>query len=308
MPDEFINLPYHSYNDGHGKAAHSGYHIIDLVCWFMQAGELEGKKIDTANVHVHSTRPGDLLAHLNLDEYKKLFPGYGERCPYSEADIASATERFGEVDAIVSVAFESKGRTITMESINLLHNGFSGRGSMVPNYENLYKGNGRVRHETHVIHQGPFQAIHFSALRTGGKNGQDQVEVKVFRNTAFNPSWEIYQNLYFSESVPGGTKGSDTNTGALMQEVARMRSIKEYIEFLYGKIERDQVVSDLLSHNRTSKIISSVYRSMSEQYNGGSRVVAVDFRLESEALKAVDGHRNGSDAQVYTNGHKEDYP
>ena len=238
----------------------------------MESGESEAKKIDTARLHVHATRPAELLGQLNLTEYNKIFPHFQDRCSYEEADIISHTQRFGEVDAIVSVAFESAGRTMTLANVNLLHNGFSQRGSMIPNYEDLYKGNGCVRHETHVIHQGPFQAIYFSALRTGGIDGSDRVEVRVFRNSTFNPSWEKHHLYDFSSLAP-----EDTQTGALLQGEARERSIREFLDFLHGKVERIHVISDWMSHKRTSTLVSGVYESLSEKWNGGPGTVAVDF-------------------------------
>ncbi|TWU73575.1 hypothetical protein ED733_004575 [Metarhizium rileyi] len=282
MPNEFIELPYHSYDRGHGKAAHSGYHILDLVHWFMEAGESEDKKVDMARVHVHATRPADVLAQLSIAEYEKLFPGFRGQCPYDEADVSSRTKQFGEVDAVVSIAFESAGRTMTLASVNLLHNGFSQRGSMTPNRQDLYKGNGRVRHETHVIHQGPFQAIYFSGLRTGGSNGSDQVEVRVFRNSTFNPSWDAHRLYDFSPLAPGSTQ-----TRAQVQDQARERSIREFLDCLQGKKGRAQVISDLMSHKRTSTLVSCVYESLSQKWTGDSGTVEADFSLGGTGARMV---------------------
>lgn len=67
-------------------------------------------------------------------------------------------KNYGEIDAFINLAFKHKNRIILLGSINLIHNSFSQRGNLIPN-KDLYKGNGRVRHETYTLQQVPFQCI-----------------------------------------------------------------------------------------------------------------------------------------------------
>lgn len=291
MPDEWINIPYHSYDCGYGKAAHSGYHFFDIVPWLMEAAEMKDKKIDTATVNVQAVRPMDLLGQLPLRDYDQIFPGFSKSALFDEEEIESRVQSFGEVDASVSVAFKSAGSTITLASINLLHNGFSQRGSMFAHRADLYKGNGRVRHETHVIHQGPFQAIYFTSLQTNdGKGnpskvgGRDHVEVDVFRNNHFCPSWDAHKH-YDLDSLTMDATHEGAKPALPTQAVARERSIEEFVDFLHDKLHRNDAASDFLSHNRSSALMSAAYLSLAQQWNGGCSSVTVDFSRSNDKVQ-----------------------
>ncbi|OQE21547.1 hypothetical protein PENFLA_c014G07140 [Penicillium flavigenum] len=284
MPDELVDLSYHSYDCGYGKAAHSGYHFFDCVPWLLEAGESKGKEIDSATVHVHATRPNDFLGQLTPSDYDQIYPGSRASCVYEESELKSRMENFGEVDATVSVAFKSAGRTITLGNITLLHNGFSQRGSFKPHQTDLYKGNGRVRHETHIIHQGPFQAIYFSSLQTndgsstsGSMGSRDHIEINVFRNNVCYPIWEAHQHYDFSSLCLDGVKRESPT-----QAVARRRSIKEFIDFLHGDLDRTKAASDFMSHRRSSALMSAVYMSLAQQWNEDTSSVTVGFRRDEE--------------------------
>ncbi|CAM5730741.1 hypothetical protein SMICM304S_00746 [Streptomyces microflavus] len=119
---------------------------------------------------------------------------------------------------------------MTLGSINLVHNGFSQRGHFTPARANLYKGNGRVRHESHTIQQGPFQAIHFHSLQTLGGDTHDgdaygigsqgHVEVHVFRNSGFNSRWKKYETLDYDALTTMSASGLEEPTQVFLQAVA----------------------------------------------------------------------------------------
>ncbi|MEU4805801.1 Gfo/Idh/MocA family oxidoreductase [Actinosynnema sp. NPDC023587] len=286
LPDELLDIGYHSFDRGYGKAAHSGYHFFDIVPWLIEAGERPGKALDSVEVHVNSTRPVDLLAQLTHTDYDRLFPGFAEAVRYPEDELRAAVAGFGEVDAFVSLAFKSTGRTVTLGSINLVHNGFSQRGSFLPNSADLYKGNGRVRHETHIVEQGPFQAIHFHSLQSldddhggaGTRGGHDigekgHVSLHVFRNDAFNPGWRRYEGLD-RDAVERAAGGH----GEPSQSASRRRAVHEFLEFLNGKRDRASMASELPTHRRSSALMAGTYLSAARQWAGRPGVVAVDFR------------------------------
>ena len=76
---------------------------------------------------------------------------------------------------------------------SLLHGGFSRRSWSEPR-KDLYKGNGRVRHEYYSIHQGPFQSIKYESYQSdqidnedlkesGQVGGELHSDVLIFRNS-----------------------------------------------------------------------------------------------------------------------------
>ena len=62
-----------------------------------------------------------------------------------------------EVDANSIISLSVNGIPVTNITLNLMHNGFSRRSWLNSNMKDLYKGNGRVRHEYHNIEQGCLQ-------------------------------------------------------------------------------------------------------------------------------------------------------
>ncbi|MCX5256796.1 Gfo/Idh/MocA family oxidoreductase [Streptomyces canus] len=292
MPDEMIDLSYHGFDRGYGKAAHSGFHFFDIVPWLLAAGETSGKELDAVAVHAHITRPGDLLAQMGVRDYERLFPAFAARNRYTEPELRSATRLFGEVDAFISMAYQSRGRTMTLGSINLVHNGFSQRGSLTPAHASLYKGNGRVRHETHIIEQGPFQAIHLHSLQTlndgapsadpHAPGNERHVELHVFRNRTFRPDWVKYAGFDFGTLAAT----SESEVALPTQESSRRRATWEFLEYLDGRRTREGMSSELTGHRRGATLMAGAYLSMAQQWTGASPVATLDFRAAPEPASA----------------------
>lgn len=288
LPHELVDLTYHGFDQGYGKAAHSGYHFFDIVPWLLAAGETPGKDLDTVDVHAHVTRPDDLLAQLGVHDHDQLFPGFAARNPYTEPELRAATQLFGEVDAFISMAYKSGGRTMALGSINLVHHGFSQRGNLTPAHASLYKGNGRVRHENHIVMQGPFQALHFHSLQTlpDGAPSTDphslghesHIEVHVFRNSRFRPGWTKYAGLDFGAL----STASDGEVALPTQESSRWRATREFLEYLDGRRSREEMSSELTSHRRAATLMAGAYLSMARQWTGASPVATLDFRPAPE--------------------------
>jgi predicted dehydrogenase len=71
LPEEMKNITYHSFNQGHGKISHSGYHFIDQLMEFYKAG-VKGiqdpkKKATGASVSAVSVQP-EAFATLQTQE------------------------------------------------------------------------------------------------------------------------------------------------------------------------------------------------------------------------------------------------
>ncbi|MFG2386701.1 Gfo/Idh/MocA family oxidoreductase [Streptomyces avermitilis] len=300
MPDELVDLSYHGFERGYGKGAHSGYHFFDIVPWLLSAGETAGKELDTVDIHAFVTRPADLLRQLGIRDHERLFPGFATRNPYSESELGAATHRFGEVDAFLSMAYKSAGQTMTLGSISLVHNGFSQRGSLTPAHARLYKGNGRVRHESHTIEQGPFQAIHLHSLQTlsdgpldadpHALGGDAHIEVHVFRNNRYQRAWKKYARLGFDDL----TTPADTGLALPTQESSRRRAMQEFLAYLCGRRSREEMASELTSHRRGSALMAGAYLSMAQQWNGGLPVATLDFRTSPHTAPAPCPTRMGA--------------
>ncbi|WP_434444261.1 Gfo/Idh/MocA family oxidoreductase [Lentzea sp. E54] len=290
MPAELVDIGYHSYDQGYGKASHSGYHFLDIVPWLLEAAEAPGKELDEVEVFANVVRPRDLLRQLDFDDYRKIFADFDEHNRYSASDLWRRVRHHGEVDVFVSLAFRSAGRTMTLGSVNLVHNGFSQRGSVLANRLDLYKGNGRVRHESHVIEQGPFQAIYFQSYQArdgvagadpAGVGGDRHVDVHVFRNRALFPAWESHQHLRL-EDMDGGLSSVRGH-----QENARRHSMEEFLSHLRG--DGLPVTSDLVEHRRGCVLMAGAYLSAARRRRSGDPVVCLDFRRDREIQPARGG-------------------
>ena len=296
MPNELLDISYHSFDQGYGKCAHSGYHFFDIVPWLLRAGETPGKELDSVDIHANFSRPQDFLAQLDVSDYVRLFPEFESVNPYSQAQLLAATETFGEVDAFVSMAYKSGDRTMTLGSINLVHNGFSQRGRFSPVRANLYKGNGRVRHESHIIQQGPFQAIHYHSLQTRGDQDTDgydvgtegHIEVHVFRNSSFDARWKKYETLDYDALTTVSESGTEEPT----QSASRRRAIQEFLEYVNGRRTRQEMSSELTDHRRGATLMAGTYLSAAQQWVGGSPVVRLGFQPHGETVSAVNGRED----------------
>ncbi|MEV7087995.1 Gfo/Idh/MocA family oxidoreductase [Streptomyces sp. NPDC093085] len=288
LPDELVDLSYHGFDHGYGKAAHSGYHLFDIVPWLIAAGERPGKALDEVEVITQITRPPDALAQLTVADHERLLPGFGARNPYGQDELQRVTGNFGEVDAFSSIACRSGGRTMTLGSINLAHHTFSQRGNLAPVLADLYKRNGRVGQESHIIQQGPFQALHFHCLQTlhddtaeadpAAVGGADHIAVHVFRNNRLRPRWKRYATFGFDDLTVGPGPATTLPT----QRASRHRAVTEFLLYLAGQLPREQMASDLTAHRRSARLMAGVYLSMAQRHTGGSPAATLDFRTDQE--------------------------
>ncbi|MFE0930863.1 Gfo/Idh/MocA family protein [Streptomyces mutabilis] len=287
LPDELVSLRYHGFDRGYGKATHSGYHHFDTVPWWLAASERPGKEIDEIEIHAACTRPSDFLAQLTIADHARLFPGFADRNPYTERDLAQMTAGFGEVDVFLNVSYRSRGRVMALGSHNLAHTTFSQRSALHPVPGGLYKGNGRIGQENHIIQQGPFQALHLHVLQTlhgdddevdrRAVGGADHIELHVFRNDRLRPDWQRHRALGFADLV----HGSGDNAVLPTQRSARTCAITEFLSYLTGHLPRTEMASDLTDHRRPAHLMAGAYLSMSRQWTDAGRPAApvvLDFR------------------------------
>lgn len=294
LPDELVDLGYHGFDRGYGKAAHSGYHHFDIVPWWLAAGERPGKEIDEIEVHAVCTRPADFLTQLTVADHERLLPGLADRNPYTEEDLRRLTAGFGEVDVFLNVAYRSRGQVMTLGSHSLAHTTFSQRGNLHPMPGGLYKGNGRIGQETHVIQQGPFQALHLHILQTlhgdqdgidrRAPGGADHIELHVFRNDRLRPDWERHRLLGFADL----TQGSGPAAVLPTQRSARTCAVIELLSYVADRIPRAQVASDLADHRRPARLMAAAYLSMARRWTDGRPATPAVLDFHSAPAPADD--------------------
>lgn len=284
LPQELIDIPYHGYSDGYGKCSHSGYHFFDTMSWLLEAAEGKDKAIDSVEISVNTIRPNDYLTQITHADYKKLFPS--QRLPIQK-NLSQLLRTYGEVDAFCSFAFKHKDRTMTLGSVNLAHNSFSQRGWYSTFGRDLYKGNGRLRHETHIIEQGPFQAIEFISLQseevkpTNTKNlfepgGEYHLDMHVFRNHALFQNWKSYEKI----TIENLSRQVLNDHSRGHQEEARRKAVLEFVSFLHGKILSP--MSDFSDHQRSVSLLTGVYQSMANRFVGNNPIITIPFNKRSK--------------------------
>jgi predicted dehydrogenase len=282
MPAEIIDIDYHPFNRGYGKCSHSGYHFFDIVPWLLEAAEGADKRIDNVDVVSTMTTPQDFFSQLRPADYERLFRDYAAYNKYDDQTLHWRSSSYGEIDAFNSFAFKQRERIITLGSINLVHNGFSQRGWVSAQGRDLYKGNGRLRHESHFIEQGPFQALSLVSYQskevdpgyTGDVydvGGEYHFDLHVFRNSSLFKEWKAYER--FSVKELGTQVMEGTSRGH--QEDARRRAMLEFVRYLTG--EDLAPVSDLSTHWRGVQLMYGVYHSAVQRRQGANPVVNIAF-------------------------------
>jgi len=274
LPKELLLEQYHGYNRGIGKCSHSGYHFFDLLAQIMKT-QTNNKKPDYVSVESSFVRPNDLLEQLTLDDYNLIFKDFPR---YNKEKLKAKMKKYGEVDASIHFNFIKNGQKISFSDMNLVHNGFSNRSWLNPK-EDLYKGNGRLRHEHHIITQGPFQSIHYHSYQSDETNnkklnssensgGELHFEVHIYRNKKIlstnKPQFEIIDYSKFKIPKDG---------------IYLPRGHQEYSKYLciidffnncqYSGIDK----SDYLDHYHSHLLYSLSYISAARSFNKKNKKV-----------------------------------
>ena len=271
LPEEIININYHSFNQNYGKMSHSGYHSLDISLWLCSRIKDSSKSFNSFEVYSKFNRPSDFLNQLQPKDYKNLFGNYKSNI---DGDYFKIKKIRGEIDAFNSISFyNKKGALITHLTCDVVHNGFSQRGWISPNLKDLYKGNGRVRQESYVIEQGPFQSIVINSLQSkeilkeekrDDVGGEDNFDVHVFRNSNLFKECKPYELFQIVDKnifqVNDYSRGHNEN--------ARRDCIIEFIKSIKeNKIPENQI-SNFFQHKLSTKVLSSIYESGVKDLSG----------------------------------------
>ena len=269
FPDEIVEQKNHSYSTGSGKCSHSGYHIFDAVWQMYTAGRCLGKIPDFAETTTSFIQPSGLLRQYSQEDYRALFgKEYDDRPRRSMEELYNIFSDYGENDSFSLVRLLSGDENICNISINLLHNSFSRRKSVLP-AQDLYKSNGRVKHQYYHVQQGPFQCIQVHNYQSNDKQeksnisdydigGNNHFDIYVFRNADF-----------FSNDVPPleVIKLNDLDSvgkfdhSRLYNETAKDGVIHEFVDFVLGRISRKELRSNIDSHSFPVRLMSAIYES-----------------------------------------------
>jgi len=270
LPNEVLTLKYHPLL-GWGKVSHSGYHFIDMASKIVKDSFLvAGKQFDELTVYSKFVRPSGVLMQQSQEDLLKIF---GEE--YLKLDSRTDEELLelyklnneAEVDATSLINLTYKGIPITNITLNLIHNGFSRRSWMLPNMKDLYKGNGRVRHEYHNIQQGCLQNIQIHSYQSND-NHDTNTEKDFF--VGGNNHYDIY--IYKNIGILGGepleiitakdiAEKYSLNKEKVMNELARHEAVRQFLEVIIGKKTANEAKSNLTEHDLSVQLMSMIYES-----------------------------------------------
>jgi predicted dehydrogenase len=267
MPDEFTFRENHPYKYGYGKLMHSGYHFADLLVSLLGINEnLEGMTPDTAEIFTQTVTPTDQHYTLSDSVYENFF-GKQKAEYLKEFKENPAVREYGEVDSFSQMQFTRHGKVIVTAQLSLMQSGFSRRAwAELP--EDIYKGNGRVRHEFVNIHMGALGAVQvhsYQAREVSEQNGHpydpgdtNHFDIYIYRNSSLIGG-EPFEILRYGGLETMQHRGDGRYLGH--NESARYKTLDELMYDLPSNSELD-------SHLATNKLLTMMYKNHIKQEYG----------------------------------------
>ena len=286
MPSEICTQKHHSYNQGHGKVSHSGFHFIDCVVKFWEEGlRGSGKSADLVELISSFITPQGLLKQLNRENYVQIFGSdYENSCKLSDNELMRLYQDFGEIDAEILMTLKKDNIPFSQAGISLLHNGFSRRSWLAPGHD-LYKGNGRVKHEEHVIHLGPFMCIQVHSYQSKDNHyicdlgddmpgGNNHYEIWIYRNSGIIGGKPV-EKIMLTDLPDADNYTSDRLYITQVKEWA----IREWVEAIQNHLPDSQLKSPFSDHFMPVQLMSVIYQSWIARNSGRNPLCAVDWEL-----------------------------
>jgi predicted dehydrogenase len=295
LPSEIVSQEYHPYCFGYGKVSHSGYHIFDTVYQFYKAAEVHAKSADTMEIVSSFIQPNGFLTQLTETDYQKLFgEKYNAVNQWSDKQLKQINSDFGEIDASAIITLKKNEVAIANLNINLLHNGFAGRTWVQPG-KDLYKGNGRIKHESYHIQQGPFQNIQIHAYQANDKHDEDRglegnlggknhFDIYVFRNPMVADSSNQPQVYKLNEIMEEADVAPES---MVTMEWVKFKVVEEFADYLTGRRDKASIQSQIEDHLVPVQMMSGIYRSHILRQNNQPNVVKSAFGME-EPVSSMD--------------------
>lgn len=285
MPNEIVTQMYHPYCTGYGKGSHSGYHLFDAVYQFYKTSKITGKVANSMEIFSSFIQPRGFLYQLNQKDYEKYFgKKYLTVREANDNELYRKYDGFGEIDLSTIIRLKKDNDCIGNITINLMHNGFARRTWMNPGSD-LYKGNGRVKHEYYNIEQGPFQNIQIHSYQSNDKHdknsekdyelgGNSHFDIYVFRNKGMTGDKKVLKVIRMSNLKK---YAPEISCDHLAMERVKHRVVKEFLGFLNGKVKRDELTSNIDDHLVPVQIMSGIYQSHNKYIRGQNPLVV--FKL-----------------------------
>jgi hypothetical protein len=267
MPHELFSRENHPYKHGYGKLMHSGYHFVDLFVWLAEVNNLLAhKKPERADLFVKRFRAYDLLNQVNGADYQKLFGTDRFEAAFTPDNLQEA-KKFGELDIFALCQLKRGDAVVTTSSINLQQNSFCRR-AWVDTPEDVYKGNGRVRHErlnvqvanllNIQVHSYQSYEVKRKDVETEGAGHEDHFDIYIFRNSGVVGGKPL-EKLQIGEGAKKDHLDDPSYLGH--NENARERNL---VDFLQGR--RNGLSFE--THHLTNKLLSKLYECVVRENNG----------------------------------------
>lgn len=275
FPDEIMYQKMHPYNTGYGKLSHSGFHILDIIWQLYVHGTPIAKKADSFGAYASAIYPTGYMQTITTDDYERYF---GKHTTLKTTRAYQSSMRdFGEIDMTASITLKKHGNAMSLISLNLLHSSFSKRSWRVPS-KDLYKGNGRVKHQLYIIEQGPFQCIQIHNYQSDDEHdnsddgdtsyalgGKNHFDIHIFRNTKMFPHKVASLEKYSSQDIDARYRASATK---LSNELAKHHMITDFLDSCAlirdGKATRDTVAvrNKIDTYATPVSMMSALYESL----------------------------------------------
>ena len=266
FPMEMLTQEHHSYHHGHGKASHSGHHFLDCAWLFWRAGAAaagiaaEGLRVVASMIPAESH-----VLQLPRATYERFFGAdYAGVCPLSDDELRLQLRRCGELDVSGIATFMKDDLPLCNATFDLQHTGFSRRAWARPPAD-LYKGNGRVKHEHLRLHVGPFRSIHVHSYQAVDQHdrqdpadllpgGRNHYEITVFTNTEMIGGTAAVEQWNLADLAPFG------NTRLHIEQI-KDGVVEEFLAVATGRLPATTLTSPMLDHAVPTRLLAALYES-----------------------------------------------
>ncbi|KAF2463258.1 uncharacterized protein BDR25DRAFT_384757 [Lindgomyces ingoldianus] len=291
LPGEIVDQHYHPFRYGYGKVSHSGYHFLDTTYLFMKAGWSASKRPDEIEVVSSFLMPNGFMRSVTTKDHQDIFgaEAYDATTGHSEKQVEELMETMGEYDAMLQIAFKREGEVVSTAHINLLHTGFSRR-SWLENGKNpdLYKGVGRVKHESHEVRSGPFQTIVIDSRQANDKHDRSKPSTaELGSDNHFEvQSWRNCDVLGESDPLKVYTVADldrryDTQLPGIYSENVKRGILWEAVDYLKGNKLLNKMASNLADHSVPAALMSAAYASHVRRTLGLNPITRIDLSYSS---------------------------
>ena len=224
------------------------------------------------------------MKQISLNDYEKFFgKEFRDVCKMSEQELMNNFNSCGEIDAEINLELLSEKQTVSLASLSLLHNSYSQRSWLLPNRD-LYKGNGRIKHEEHTINIGPFLNLQVHSYQSKDKHaicnsddnapgGNNHFEIYIFRNSKIigGKNFEKIQ----LQDIPSA---KDFSTDSLFITQIKEKSITEWLNAIITPTNDSDMFSAFTDHKMSVSLMSGIYRSYCKKQIGLSPIETIEWR------------------------------